>query len=88
MTDEKKSLLHFVAHILEFAILVVLVALVAGMYIDRAKRQQQQSERLSEWYRQKEQYDEQSRLYQEWLINVRKKDEGIDSLFKKLEGPK
>ena len=82
LNDEKKSLLHFVAHILEFAFLIVLVAVVLEMKIDRMRRVAAASERAEHWNQLAIQYAEQSKSYGEWLKAVRAKEGLTDSLAK------
>ena len=88
LNDEKKSLLHFVAHILEFAIIVVLAAVVIEMRLDRMRRVAAATERAQIWNGLASEYAEQSRLYGEWLKAVRAKEGLVDSLANTTGTPK
>ena len=86
LNEEKKTLVHFVAHILEFATVLVLLAVVLEMKIDRMQRVAAATERAQQWSELAVVYTEQSKLYGEWLRVVRAKEGLIDSLAKTAEG--
>ena len=88
LDEQKKSLLHFVAHTLELAIILVLAAVVIEMRLDRMRRVAAATERAQIWNGLALEYAEQSRLYGEWLRAVRAKEGLIDSLANTTKKPK
>ena len=87
LNEEKKTLVHFVAHILEFAIIIAAAVVVVRIHTIQQARIEAQDIRLEEYYAHLAKSSEQMRLYGEWLSVVRAKEGLIDSLAKTTGTP-
>lgn len=74
LDNEKKSILHFIAHILEFALIIAAVVIAVRIYVIQQERIQAQDVRLQEYYAHLAVSVENMRLYGEWLSVVRAKE--------------
>jgi len=83
--DEKKSLLHFFAHIIEFALILVVVVVYLKEHYEKMQRLEIQAKRVEQWEILNKENVENNRLYKEWLLRVREKDGLLDSLAKTTE---